>query len=117
METVTVTMTMLHENEKQEMHLPGRYEKDKLWIEERESQTEMVLDFKEKTLTRITKEYKLMIPFKRKEETKLEIEFLEEKETMQLTVQTEIYEYQDRNLTVKYTIIESGETIEYRIKF
>ncbi len=116
MEKVTVTMTMIYENE-QEMTLSGKYEKDKLWIEEVENQTEMVLDFKNQTLTRITKEYKLMIPFKEKEETTLEIEFLEEKENIQLSVQTDIYKYQDRHLTVRYTIMESGETIEYRIKF
>ncbi len=118
MESVQVTLLLNTEEELKET-LKGEFDPvhDKLIIHDLNKKQDMTMDFKEKKLTRQTEEFLMTIPFLKGKETTLTLTLLETKETLELKVLTEIYEYKERNLRVKYKIIESNEWIEYQIDF
>ena len=118
MEKVQVTMLIKGQEELKET-LKGEFdlEKDKLVIHDLNKKQGMMMDFKGKKLTRQTEEFLMIIPFLKGKETTLTIELLETKEILELKMITEIYEYKERSLRVKYKIIESNEWIEYQMNF
>lgn len=118
MNQVEVTLTMKGKEEFEDI-FPGEYnEKEEiLVIHDSKNKVTMIMDFKEKKLTRETKEFLLTIPFLKGKETTLTIALIDTKQTLELSILTEIYEYKERKLQVKYKMIESNEWIEYQIEF
>lgn len=118
MNQVEVTLTMKGQEELKSV-FPGEYneKEETLVIHDSKNKVTMIMDFKKKKLTRETKEFLLTIPFLKGKETKLTIELLDTKQILELSILTEIYEYKERKLQVKYKMIESNEWIEYKIEF
>ncbi len=118
MNQVEVTLTMKEQEELKSV-FPGEYneKEETLVIHDSKNKVTMEMDFKKKKLTRETKEFLLTIPFLKGKETKLTIELLDTKQILELSILTEIYEYKERKLRVKYKMIESNEWIEYQIEF
>lgn len=118
MNQVEVTLTMKEQEELKSVFLGEYNEKEEtLVIHDSKNKVTMEMDFKKKKLTRETKEFLLTIPFLKGKETKLTIELLDTKQILELSILTEIYEYKERKLQVKYKMIESNEWIEYKIEF
>lgn len=118
MNQVEVTLTMKGQEELKSVFLGEYNEKEEtLVIHDSKNKVTMIMDFKKKKLTRETKEFLLTIPFLKGKETKLTIELLDTKQILELSILTEIYEYKERKLQVKYKMIESNEWIEYKIEF
>lgn len=118
MNQVEVTLTMKEQEELKSVFLGEYNEKEEtLVIHDSKNKVTMIMDFKKKKLTRETKEFLLTIPFLKGKETKLTIELLDTKQILELSILTEIYEYKERKLQVKYKMIESNEWIEYKIEF
>jgi len=118
MNPVEVTLTIKGQEETKET-LKGEYHKkeERLMIHDSKNKIDMAIDFKNQALIRKTEEFLLTIPFLKGKETTLTIELLDQKETLNLRVLTEIYEYKKKTLRVKYKIIETNETTEYQIDF
>ncbi len=119
MEKVSTTLTIINNGKKEQIKQKGQYdEKEKcLILEDSLEETEMIIDLKNGLLKRETKEFNLTIPWKLNQKTKANINLKAYAKSIDLTVQTEKYEYRNRNLKVKYKIIESKENIEYEINF
>jgi len=118
MNQVEVTITMKGQDKSKET-FQGEYNEieERLIIHDSKNKIMMEMDFKKQRLTRETEEFLLTIPFSKGKETTLTIKLLDSKQTLELNVLTEIYEYKERKLKVKYKMIESNEWIEYQIEF
>lgn len=115
-----MVITIFNKEEKYNKELNGKYDfkEEYLWMEDKTlEKIEMTMDFKRQILKRKTPTFLLTIPLNLNEKTKATMELLEHQQTLILTIETIYYKYKNRVLQVKYRIIESDETVEYKIEF
>lgn len=120
MEKIYAEITLKTSETTESYTLNGEYDpiSECLFLQEvDELKTKMTIFFKERTLQRQNKEYLLTVPFNLEEETIATMEFISNNQSLDIHVKTEEYEYKGRSLKVRYHLIDSGETIEYNIKF
>lgn len=120
MEKVSVEISITNGNEKKKYRSDGTYNQEKgiLLVEEKDDlNTKMTFDLKKKKMKRQTKEYKMDFTFEKDKITDVLVKLQEYNQILALKIKTEIYNYKDRTLNVRYQMIDGEEKIEYSIKF
>lgn len=88
-----------------------------LYLEDNNLPTLVILNYKNKILIRENKDIKIELVFKQEEETVGNILLKEENKNFDLKIKTDKW-YQDNNkIEIIYTILDSMETISYKLEF
>lgn len=120
MEKISVEISIINGNEKKKYRSDGTYDKEKeiLLVEEKDNlNTKMTFDLKKQKMKRQTEEYMMDFTFEKDKITDVLVKLQGYDQILALKIKTEIYNYKDRELNVKYQMIDGEETIEYSIKF
>lgn len=115
-----LTITLITANEKEEYNLLGEYDLEKEIICYQESKsllTEVILNLKQKTLTRENRDYYLKYELLEGKVTENEIRIKDLNQSMILKIKTEKFEIKDNKVEIIYNLLDSEETIHYQIKF
>lgn len=113
-------ITLITSDSKEEYSLLGEYDQEKEILCYQESGsllTEVILDLKQKTLTRENRDYYLKYNLLENEETENEIKIKDLNQSMILKLKTEKFNITDNKIEITYTVLDSNETINYQIEF
>lgn len=112
-------ITLITSSNKEEYNLLGEYDKDSNIISYYESnslRSKIVVDINKHLLIKENIDYKITIDLDVSNITKGKIELKKENQVLELEIKTNSFKFLNNNLTMKYTIIDSSEEIEYEIK-
>lgn len=120
MEKVSVEISITNGNEKKKYRSDGTYDQEKeiLFVEEKDNlHTKMIFDLKKKKMKRQTEEYTMDFSFEQDKITDVIVKLQGYDQMLALKTKTEVYNYKERELNVKYQMMDGEEVIEYSIKF
>ena len=116
MEKISISITLIAQDDILEYNLSGEYDKEKEIIcYEEEDHTKMELYLKEQSMKRIRTDGTLVLPFIENKQT-IGIITIENSRKLEIPIQTEFYRYDNQKLHLKYSLGEDS-VIEYKISF
>lgn len=120
MEKKKLLISLITNNSKEEYNLLGNYDSENKIIyynENREIQTSMQIDLKNKILIRENKDIYIKYNFIDKKETSAIIRLKESNYETQVTIKTKKIVITDNKMSVVYKILDSNEIVNYEIEF
>jgi len=120
MEKRKVKVTIISEETKQEYTTIGNYDEEKEILTYQEKQdivTDVVLYLKENILIRNNKDLNMKYLFLLNKETTNTIYLKELDKNIDIKIKITKYNYDNNNLEIEYILIDSGDKLNYKIKY